>query len=203
MRGKQYKIIGYQIGTQLKRKKTMELNRTERLIISQNLEILKLLNKEDSNYESKIETLQNGYENEYENIFQDIRKNTLSVEDCNYVAGIINIFNDIFISYDRNKDKFLNIDENYLYFPGFYFKHDNDFGVYLTEYAEYYIKYRNFKNFRYSKNELPINYLYRNMFDIVKRIEKDHIENGELYFFTENEIIELYKSIDINIINKL
>ena len=96
----------------------MELNKIERLIISNQFKILEKLYPEEAEYYSKNrKALENGYKLHYQWIFENIY-DEMSEEECQEVIDILNMYRSLTFSYQKLSDK-SGIEESDIRFPGF------------------------------------------------------------------------------------
>lgn len=90
----------------------MELTKTERLIISNQLKILKSLYPEEADgYEEQITALESGYELHYDGIVEHI-EDGLSEKECREILDILNMYRAMHFSHQRMKDEGIEIDED-------------------------------------------------------------------------------------------
>lgn len=97
----------------------MELDRVQRLILSNQYMILETLRPEDADwYAQARQALDDGYELEYGILSQYIAEDQLSTEECVEVHDILNMFSCLHAAY-RDIDDKSGIDDAALRFSGF------------------------------------------------------------------------------------
>ena len=97
----------------------MKIEEKDRLILVNQYRILASLNKtEEQHYQEKIEILENGYEKLYQNLFENFSNETLSIDECNFVMDVLEMYGTgITLSFNNLGTKSLTKEE--IRFPGF------------------------------------------------------------------------------------
>ncbi len=118
----------------------MDLSRTERWILVNQLTILEILDeKKKGFYKDTIEILERGYEGLYDSCIQFIYPDheTFSQEKSELVFNILSMFSAIVQSLEKNEDK-SGIDENLLVFDGFDGNNETDYMSFAKFYCTQY-----------------------------------------------------------------
>jgi uncharacterized protein YfbU (UPF0304 family) len=102
----------------------MKLTPVERWMLSNQFRILEALYPDEAeSYAEAREAIENGYELQYDLLSQHISEDVMSVEDCNEVIDILNMFRVLKFSYEDLDDK-SEIDEGDIEFGGFDGNHE-------------------------------------------------------------------------------
>jgi hypothetical protein len=179
----------------------IKLSINERLLLINQFTILKNIENDDitglmnkSYYDRNIKILENGYELEYFSIYNDIEE-PLSYEGCNFVYSVLNMYRDLYFSFEniKNNTKILDSD---IKFKGF---DANDIieGAYIS-YAKYIIddlkKYEEIKKYLGNSfnSHCPMTYKYNNMLRKYEKYKKEkNINFFHIDYLTEEEILDI------------
>jgi hypothetical protein len=97
-----------------------KLTRAERKILANQYLILEKIDPDNADwYVEAREILNNGYEADYEDVLQDVytAPHTMSVEDCNYVGDVLQMYDMMQTAYKNGETAGVN--SRSLKFPGF------------------------------------------------------------------------------------
>ena len=160
----------------------------DRLILANQYRILASLNKtEEKDYQEKIKILENGYEKLYPDLFENFSNEPLSVEDCNFVMDVLEMYGTgITLSFNNLKSKSLTKDD--IRFPGFNTNEEikyYSFLLYWLETLDRYAEIQEISNGNYRGIGGNVN-KYKKMIDKWKSFGKYHL--------SEEQIMELIKT---------
>lgn len=155
----------------------MELDKKDRLILSNQLKILEKLYPEESDYYARHrKALEEGYALHYNWLFENIY-DEMSAEECKEVLDILDMYRAITFSYQKLEDKGELKSHYYLKFSGF----DGNNETKQMAYAQYFmIDLDRYKELRYDQPSPDLNShmqmmpKYRNMLSKWKNCKDKH-----------------------------
>ena len=162
----------------------MELDKKERLILSNQLKILEKLYPEESDYYARHrKALEEGYALHYNWLFENI-DDEMNAEECKEVVDILDMYRAISFSYQKLEDKGELEGHYYLEFRGF----DGNNETKQMAYAQYFmIDLDRFKELRYDQPSPDLNShmqmmpKYRNMLSKWKNCkDKNHLSKDDI-----------------------
>ncbi len=127
---------------------TITLSLTEHLNLANQFQILAALNPSQAdNYNELITIAKRGFSAEYGNLFSEFNREGMTIEECEYVGEVMDMYWSIQDSYDRLSDK-EGLKESDVVFPGF----DGNNELSFIAYAKFRFNEGAFNGLRYSSS---------------------------------------------------